>query len=72
MSTIFFAAFVLMVLTVLSNRESGGAERVDAQPHDATPGLAASTAWRECLTVVAFVLAGAGVVALVGLYLHNG
>lgn len=71
MYTIFFATFVLMVLTVLSNRESGAAERVDAQPDAPTPGLAASAAWREHLTVVAFVLAGAGVVALVGLYLHD-
>lgn len=70
MYMLFFAAFVLMVLTVFSSTESGG-DRADARPDDATGGLVKSSSRREYLLIV-LMLIGAGVVALVGLYLRKG
>lgn len=71
MYTIFFAAFVLMVLTVFSSSESGDAEGTRAQPAAATSSLVKPSTRREYASV-ALALLGAGMVALVGLYLQQG
>lgn len=71
MYTIFFAAFVLMALTVFSSTEPGDTDGVEAQPDAAANGLAKHTTSRE-YAGAALVVLGAGVVALVGLYLQNG
>lgn len=70
MYTIFFAAFVLMVLTVFSNSEAGGSEPVAARSDAVANGLVKPAIRREYLLVSPLV--GAGVVALVGLYLRQG
>lgn len=71
MYTIFFAAFVLMVLTVFSNSESGGPQRADIQSDAATSSLVKPAIPREYASV-ALALVGAGLAALVGLYLQLG